>query len=642
MCGIAGFVRENGSSSERDGRAVRAMLQPIAHRGPDENGVYVGDRVAFGHLRLAIVDLVGGHQPRIDPGTGDALVFNGEIYGFAGLAAELRQAGAELIDHSDTEVLFRLLQRDGVDATLERIDGMFAFAFFEARTGTLHLARDRFGEKPLYYAETPVGLVFGSEPRAVLAHPACSDLGVDPGAVATFLAFEYLPGGRSLRRSLKKLPPGHALAFHGGRASLRCYWQPDPDESGAARKSETEAARLDRLDALFEQTMRDRLIADVPVGVFLSGGIDSSLVAALTARFAPGLTAMTVAVPGDSFDEAPVATTLARQLGLAHRIIPMDDAALLAAFGRIESKMDEPIADASLLATSVLCSAARESVTVALGGDGADELFTGYISFKANRGAGALAMLPGSLGRLVRSTLSRLPKGSGYMSADFLLRQLSQGFGIDPARQWAACMAPFAPEELAALWQDDARALAAREADDPIAERLALRGARPWSTAELIHLFATTYLPEDILLKVERASMYASLEVRAPFLGRAFAEYAMSLPSDDKLRGLSTKYLFKKLALRHIPREIVERKKHGFAVPMARLLRGPLKEQVGAALLDAGSPLNEWFRPAVIETLWQQHQSGTRDHRKKLWALYSLAISVRNTAPVRQDAAVAA
>lgn len=634
MCGIAGFLRDPERPAAADEAVLRGMLAPIAHRGPDETGIHVAGPLALGHLRLAIIDLAGGHQPRIDPVTGDALVYNGEIYGFQALAAELTAAGVNLVDRSDTEVLFRLLQREGVDATLEKIDGMFVFAFYEARTGSLHLARDRFGEKPIYYGEPGGEFIFGSEPRAVLAHPACRGLPVDPGAVASFLAFEYLPGQRGLRQGLNKLPAGHVLTHFQGRTEIRCYWRPDPDEAGAARAGESEGQRLERLEALLDAGVRDRLIADVPVGVFLSGGIDSSLVAAFVARHAPGLTALTVAVPGATYDETPAARALAKSLGLTHEVVPLDETALLDAFQVAASRMDEPLADSSLLPTWVLSRAARRHVTVALGGDGADELFAGYISFKANRGAAALAAMPAGLGRIGRRLLAALPHGGGYMSNGFLLRQLSLASGLDPARQWAACMAPFAPEELDRLWRPEARTAAAARLEDPIADRLAARSAKPWSTAELIHLFATTYLPEDILQKVDRASMYVSLEVRAPYLGRAFAEYAMSLPSRDKLRGLKTKLLMKKLALRHLPREIVERPKHGFAVPLARMLRGALKEPVGAAILGQASPLGEWFRQGEVERLWREHQAGSRDHRKKLWTLFCLSTAVSNTASV--------
>ena len=628
MCGIAGFSRDPTRPVDQDGAIVRRMLGPIAHRGPDENGIHVAGPVAFGHLRLAIVDLKGGHQPRVDAGCGDALVFNGEIYGFAALAAELTAAGVDLIDRSDTEVLFRLLQRDGVDATLRKIDGMFAFAFFEARTRRLHLARDRFGEKPLYWCARGGTLMFGSEPSAVLAHPLARDLPIDLGAVHKFLAYEYLPGTHGFQRDLRKLAPGRVLTWSGGAVDIRSYWAPEPDEAGTARAADSEADKLDRLDSLLDATVRDRLVADVPVGVFLSGGIDSSLVAALVGKHAPGLTAFTVRMPEASYDETPAARALAAALGLAHQVIDLDDAAILRALEALSAKLDEPFADASVLPTWVLCGAARQRVTVALGGDGADELFAGYLSFKANRAAGALAMIPGWVGRAARTALAAMPHRGSYMSADFLLRQLSQATGLPPARQWAACMAPFAPEELDRLWHPDVRRLAEESAEDPVAGLLSGRDGRSWSTAELIRLFVATYLPEDILFKVDRSSMYVSLEVRAPFLGRAFAEYAMSLPSRDKIRGLSTKHLFRKLALRHIPRDIVERKKHGFALPLPRLLRGSLRAPVGAALLDRGSPLHDWFDRGEIERLWAAHQAGT-DHRKKIWTLYALATAAR-------------
>jgi asparagine synthase (glutamine-hydrolysing) len=615
-----------------DAAILRRMLGTVSYRGPDGEGIYIEGDVALGHLRLAVVDLEGGQQPRVDPATGDALIFNGEIYGYKRFAAELAGAGVNLADHSDTEVLFHLLQRGGVAATLEKIDGMFAFAFYEGHTGQLHLARDRFGEKPLYFLESDGRLIFGSEPRAVLAHPLAQALPADPGAIATFLAFEYLPGTRSLRSGLQKLAAGHRLTFTpGDHSNAVCYWQPDPDESGALRAHESEAERLDRLDALLDTTVRDRLIADVPVGVFLSGGVDSSLIAAFVAKHAPGLSAFTVSVPHANFDEAPAAVALADSLGLKHEVITLDDTALLDAFDAITARMDEPLADSSLLATWVVSRAARSRVTVALGGDGADELFAGYLNFPTNRAAGLFARIPPAAGRALRALLSAVPHNSSYMSADFLLRQLSHGLGIEPARQWGTFMAPFAPEEIDILWQPDARPIAEKVADDPIGARLAMRGRNKWSTSELIYLFATTYLPEDILQKVDRASMYCSLEVRTPFLGRAFSEYAMSLPGEEKLHGFKTKHLLKKLALRHLPRETVERKKHGFAVPLTRLLRGPLREAVGEALLGQASPLQKWFRRETIERFWMQHQSAERDHRKKIWTLFCLSTALRNT-----------
>jgi asparagine synthase (glutamine-hydrolysing) len=632
MCGITGFTRDQERPTEDDAAILRRMLAPISYRGPDENGIYVQGQVAFGHLRLAIVDLDGGHQPRVDAATGDALVFNGEIYSFATLANELTHAGAALTDRSDTEVLFRLLQREGVEAAVQKIDGMFAFAYYEGRTGRLYLVRDRFGEKPLYYLERNGTLIFGSEPKSVLAHPLARALPIDLAAVTNFLAFEYLPGSRSLQRGLRKVLPGHMLIYYQRCIETRCYWYPNPNEAGAARLIESEKERIEHLETLFSDTVRERLIADVPVGVFLSGGIDSSLVASLVARHAPGLTAITVAMPEATYDETPAAIALARSLGLPHEIIELNEELITTAFDSLFSRMDEPLADSSLLPTHILCCAARQKFKVAIGGDGADELFAGYLSFRANRLAPGLSWLPGQVGRQFRRLLSTIPSKPSYMSVDFLLRQLSHGFGVEPARQWIACMAPFAPEELEELWKPDVRAAAAAAAEDPVSEYLARRASRDWSTAELIHLFASTYLPEDILQKVDRASMYIGLEVRTPFLGRAFAEYAMSLPSTDKLRGFSSKYLLKKLALRHIPREIVERPKHGFAVPLAQLLRGALRERVADVIMASKGPLSELLRMELIERLWSEHQTSRRDHKKKIWTLFTLATAIGNTA----------
>ena len=635
MCGIVGFTRDHTQPPDADAAIAGRMLDAIAYRGPDGRGIHVDADIAFGHVRLAIVDLAGGYQPRVDPATGDALIFNGEIYGYKTLAADLAAAGVNLIDQSDTEVLFRLLQREGVAATLEKIDGMFAFAFYEGRNRRLHLVRDRFGEKPLYYFERNGTLIFGSEPGAVLRHPLAQGASPHAGAIATFLAFEYLPGTQSLRHGLRKIAPGHRLVFSAnGAAEIVRYWQPDPDHLGKGRKHESETERIERLDALLDATVRDRLVADVPVGVFLSGGVDSSLIAAFVARHAPGLCAFTVSMPHASYDEAPAAVALADRLGLEHEVIPLDDAALSQAFQAVTARMDEPLADSSLLASWVVSHAARRRVTVALGGDGADELFAGYLNFPTNRASRLLARMPPGLGRGLRGLLTAVPHNSAYMSVDFLLRQLSQGFGVEPARQWAACMAPFAPEELDRLWRPDVHDGAINQADDLIGALMERRPERSWSTSELIFLFTATYLPEDILQKVDRASMYVGLEVRAPFLGRAFAEYVMSLPSRDKLRGFKTKYLFRQLALRHLPRATIERKKHGFAVPLGRLLRGPLRDAVGEALLGTASPLRDWLRREPIERIWIQHQSGRRDHRKKIWTLFCLSTALANTASV--------
>jgi len=573
------------------------------------------------------MDPQGGQQPRVDPITGDVLIFNGEIYGHATLVAPLQGMGVQLSDKSDTEVLFRLLQRDGIQKTLENIDGMFAFAFYEARTKRLYLARDRFGEKPLYYLHKSEAFVFGSEPSAVFAHSAARNLAIDINSVATYLGFEYLPGTRTLFQNLHKLAPAHLLTYASGRLAITPYWRSEIHEDGLVHASGDE--KLATMDSLLNEAVKQRLIADVPVGVFLSGGIDSSLIAALVAKYSSGLTAFTISLPDSTYDEAPSARMLAKALGFQHRVIRLDEQKLGAAFEIIAARMDEPLADSSLLLTTALCEAARQEVTVALGGDGADELFGGYISFRANHVAPALALLPPALGRMTRRGLDRL-EHSSYMSAPFLLRQLSHAFGLAPQKQWIACMSPFAPEELARIWQPDVAASIAADMD-PVEQLRFGRSQKRWSNTELLGLFTQTYLPEDILQKVDRASMYASLEVRSPYLARNFAEYAMKLPSSDKVGLFLSKRLFRKLACRYLPKETVYRKKHGFAAPIARLLRSELQSPVGEAILAAQSPLRAWLQAQEIERLWGAHQSGKRNYAKKIWTLFCLATALNNT-----------
>ena len=452
MCGIAGFTRPGMDAR----RVLCAMNAAIAHRGPDADTTFVDSNIALGHRRLAIIDLTGGAQPRVDPASGDALVFNGEIFGYRYLAAALRACGLPLCDHSDTEVLFQLIRRDGLSRTVERIDGQFAFAFREGGSGALHLVRDRFGEKPLYYGLARGQLIFASEVSALLAHPAFSDAAPDRLAAYQFLLFEYLPGTASGWDGISKLEPGSILTFSEGRLSIERYWRPPLEPIPCVVD---ELAATDQLDALLTESVRDRVVADVPVGVFLSGGIDSSLITALAVRAAPDITGFSVRVGGDSFDETPHAITVARHLGVRHEIVTLAEADLLQAFDTIGDKLAEPLGDSSLLPTYLICRAARRLMTVALGGDGADELFAGYPNFLVQRFAPAMRLVPAALGQFVE----RLPRGEGYMNWRFLATQLAQGMGAATVRQSFLWMAPFSPSAMSSLWKEAALPLDAFE-----------------------------------------------------------------------------------------------------------------------------------------------------------------------------------
>jgi asparagine synthase (glutamine-hydrolysing) len=615
MCGIAGFTAP-GPDAER---VIAAMNGALAHRGPDGSGCFADHGVALGHTRLAIIDLAGGAQPRVDAATGDALTFNGEIYGFRALADELREAGVALRDRSDTEVLFQLIRRDGVRRAVARMDGMFAFAFRDGASGALYLVRDRFGEKPLYYGVANGQLIFASEAAALLCHPAFREAEPDRLAAYRYLLFEYLPRTGSGWAGIEKLEPGTILTFVDGRISLDRYWQPyiDPREVGANEATE-------QLGELLRQSVRRCLVADVPVGVFLSGGIDSSLIAALAAEASPDLTAFTVRVGGDGFDETPHAVAVARHLGLRHEIVELTTNDLVDAFDAVSERLSEPLGDSSLLPSYLICRAARQTMTVALGGDGADELFAGYPNFPVQRFAPAMRLVPSALGKALGHAIEVLPSAEGYMSPAFLLRQLAQGFGAATARQSFLWMAPFDPDHLSALWRRSALpGEAFTRAFAPIDHCAAdIAGLPP--VDQLLYLFLVTYLPDDILTKTDRASMFNSLEVRAPFLDRRFAEYACALPTGLKLNGRTRKYVLKQLALRHLPETIIRRKKHGFAVPIGTLLRTLFRERVREVLLSRRNPVADWFERAAIEALLKEHMSGRHDHGKKLWALYVL------------------
>ena len=429
MCGLAGFTGGNSRT------VVASMLESLVHRGPDSSGTHFGSTITLGHRRLVIIDPYGGDQPCVDSLTGDALIFNGEIYAYQKHADQLRSAGIKLKDKSDTEVLFRTLQCYGVKKTLDKVDGMFAFAYFDGKHRTLSLVRDRFGEKPLFYGVRDGQLVFASEIKALRKHPAFRNVGLDPNAVHRFLTFEYLPGDESGYEHIRKLKPGTIVTFKDGELDEQIYWRP---KIGGAPRGLTEDNALDELDQLLNESVRQRLIADVPVGLFLSGGVDSGLLTAMAQRHAQNITAYTVKMPDQSYDETPHAKRIAQHCGVEHKIVELTDSDVSEAFGSVADMLDEPLADYSLLPTYMVCRAARKGMTVALSGDGGDELFGGYQSFSQIPAyVGTLGWIPGSkaigaalrvlsapvIGRLTSPKYASLLEYAGGYGSAYLLRR---------------------------------------------------------------------------------------------------------------------------------------------------------------------------------------------------------------------------
>ncbi len=620
MCGIVGFTNPGG-----DPEAILSpMMSAIAYRGPDESGTYADDQIAVGHLRLTIIEPDGGHQPRIDDQSGDLLVYNGEIYDYRTHADWLSGRGVRLRDGSDTEVLFQMIRHVGIDEALERLDGMFAFAYRDGATGMLWLARDRFGEKPLFYAQRGRGLIFGSEVKALLAHPALRDCDFDHTALAQYLAFDYVPAPATGLAGIEKLAPGEMLGFKSDRIERRTYWLPRlPSADGPSAAPGTIEEQANRLIELLDQSIETRLIADVPVGLFLSGGLDSALIAARASKLAPEITAYTIRFQGDGYDETPYAAEVANHFGLRHQVHDVGKNELFSAIGTIEARMDEPFADSSIVPTYLLCRAARRDVTVALGGDGGDELFAGYINFQALAASPLLRAMPKALKVLPRAVSRLLPARDDYMSSRFKIDQLLNAWGERTRYQAFQWMSAFDAAEVATL-MGEADGLSAT-IDRELAQ------SNPTKVLEqLQYLFCRLYLPNAILTKVDRASMYNSLEVRAPFLARPLAEFAFSLPGSMKIRRLETKRILRHLGRRLLPESIPKRAKHGFALPVASLIRGPLSEPVADTLLDPTNPLADLISRPGIEQILAEHRDRRRDNRKRIWALYCLFLFARN------------
>lgn len=625
MCGIAGFTNFL-NSKDRSNTIIEKMLGVIAHRGPDDEGVAHNSFFTFGHRRLSIVDLHGGKQPCTDE-YGNILIFNGEIYGYKQLAKRLKQENIQLNNDSDTEVLFSLLNTKGIINTLEMIDGMFAFAYYSAKDNKLYLARDRFGEKPLFYSNINQQLIFASEIKAMRQHPQTQNVSLDASQISSYLTLEYLPGTMTGYESITKLLPGHWLCFNPENKNISIHQYNHVDITANVKHSEQE--KLERLKQYLSDSVKQRLIADVPVGVFLSGGLDSSLIAAMAQEHSSNVNSYTIKMPGLSFDESPYAEACARSLGLNHTTIELSTNDVITGLDLIDQKLDEPFADSSLIPSVLLCRYTSQYVKVALGGDGADELFAGYPNFKAQQLAPLMSYLPERLGDIFRRSLKYFPSSDKYMSLSFRLKQLSYGFGLPIEQQSVSWMSAWFAGEQRQLWQP-AYKNNINEGLNNLLSELKQRSACKHRIDQLLYIFIHTYLPDDILVKMDRASMYSSLEVRSPFLDKRFSDYVLSLPQEDKIHILKGKYLLKKLAGSYLPQQIIDRKKHGFGFPVSSFIRTHLKERMADIILDKTSPLKDWFEVSQIERYWKEHQSGDFDHGKKLWSLYVLMNVARN------------
>jgi asparagine synthase (glutamine-hydrolysing) len=614
MCGICGIVERSGPV---DREVLQRMTAAIHHRGPDDEGFYVAPEeaqiaVGLGFRRLSIIDLVTGNQPISNEDRTVHVVFNGEIYNYRDLRSRLQSQGHRFATGSDTEVIVHLYEELGWRC-VERLNGMFAIALWDSDRGELVLARDRFGKKPLYYADLSGSLLFGSELKSLVEHPRCPrELDVD--ALSRYLALEYVPTPYSIFAGVRKLPGGHVLRWRDGRVSIEQFWDLElhPDEPPGPDEQ-----YVDEFRELFRAAVRRRLISDVPLGAFLSGGIDSSSVVAMMVDELPAGAVKTFSVgfAEPSFDESTHARRVAAQFGTDHHEEVFTAGVMLDTLSTVVDWLDEPFGDASILPTYLLSRFTREHVTVALGGDGSDELLAGYPTFPADRLA-RFYRVPRPLHENVIAPLAdRLPVSIDNFSFDFKLKRFLRAAASREDVRHPVWLGSFTPAEQAAL-------LTAAPGDPLAEQRRVLSAASGDRLEKLIYLYAKTYLQDDILVKVDRASMACSLEVRAPFLDVELVEFLSRVPSRLKLHRLDTKHLLKLAMGDVLPTGIAGRAKKGFGIPVAAWFKGELRDALQDELSPERIRRQGLFEPVEVDRLVSEHLSGRRDHRKSLWTLF--------------------
>ena len=635
MCGLTGFWHP-GANADVLAPQAQAMADCIAHRGPDDAGVWVDAEagLALAHRRLAILDLTpAGHQPMGSASGRFVIVFNGEIYNHLTLRHELEATGSAPTwrGHADTETLLVAIERWGIEAALQRAVGMFAIALWDRQQRTLTLARDRAGEKPLYYGWQGDVFLFGSELKALRAHPAFR-AGVDRGALTLLLRHNYVPAPYSIHPGIFKLPAGTWLTLRSGErgAEPRAYWSlADVAERGIADPftgSETEA--LEGLAEVLGRAVAGQRMADVPLGALLSGGIDSSLITALMqAQSSQPVRTFTIGFAEHSYDEARYARAVAGHLGTQHTELRLSARDALALIPKLPAMYDEPFADSSQLPTHLVMQMARRHVTVALSGDAGDEFFGGYNRYFLGPAAWRrIGWMPMGLRRMLGAGMTALPAPAWNALAGLLTRRLAVAQLGDKAHKLGLRLRRVRSIDdlyvsLVTEWSDAAGMVV----DDRVPPNLLDARERwprlPDPVARMMALDAMTYLPDDILVKVDRAAMAVSLETRAPFLDRDVMAFAWRLPMAMKLRDGKGKWILRRLLDRYVPRELIERPKMGFGIPLDDWLRGPLREWAGALLAGDRLRREGYLHPPVITRTWQAHLRGDGRYGYRLWSV---------------------
>ena len=622
MCGLAGFFRSvNTPGREQHELWLQAMGRALLHRGPDAGGIWMDEQMALCHQRLSILDLSeAGRQPMVSESGRYVLVFNGEIYNFGALRDELESRGVRFRSHTDTEVLLALYEREG-RGCLARLNGMFALAIWDQQAGTVFLARDRLGKKPLYYYQGHGCFAFGSEIKALLALPFVKTE-IRPDAVQDFFAYQYVPDPKTIYRNLHKLAPGHWLETDGQRVTTGCYWDLSFQPLAGRSLEQIEEG----LYELIDDAVRLRMVSDVPLGAFLSGGVDSSAVVGLMAQHASQpVTTCAIGFDSEKYDEVVYARQVAELFGTDHHEFTVRENVADNLSG-IARYFDEPFADASFIPTWFVSRLARQKVTVALAGDGGDENFAGYHKYHLDAVENRLrGYFPGALRRSLFPGLAAMA-GKLPLRAAGKAESLLSTLALDPGTAFFRSNCFFRPE----LWQklvnpEFRRLTAGYDPADLTREHYRNAPAQD-HLSRILYTDIKTWLPGDILVKVDRMSMANSLEARAPLLDYRVVEYAAAIPAELKLRGAEKKFVLKDTFRSLLPDDILYRRKMGFSVPMADWLRHEIYPLADQVLTDREGALARCFDMAEVQKLWQAHKAGNNRYTQELWGMVAFAL----------------
>jgi asparagine synthase (glutamine-hydrolysing) len=618
MCGIAGWANLDGKSSPAGGEAVlHRMCERMKHRGPDSEGLWTGETIALGMRRLSIIDLHTGEQPFWNEDKTVVVVMNGEIYNFRELRKDLEKRGHAFSSQSDTEVLPHLYEEYGA-AMVEHLNGMFVFALWDLRRKKLLIARDRFGEKPLYYGVFEGKFVFASEPKVLLEHPSVKPE-INPEALRQYLSFDYVPAPLSIYKGISKLPAAHLLTVENGEVKTRRYWNLSFHKNGNTPTVEKAAQELREI---LSDSVRMRLVSDVPLGILLSGGVDSSTVAAFAVRHATEkVKTFSIGFEEDSFDESKFAREVATHLDTEHYEDKLSVEKAADLISEIGGWLDEPMSDGSLIPTFLLSRFVRKYVTVALGGDGGDEIFAGYPMYLGHKMARVYDSIPRFLrANLIEPIVNNLPVSTKNLSFDYKAKRFVAASKYDLVTRHHSWFGSFSLDAHERLLSKD---ILANTSDDIYRGAKDLLKITDASTEieQMQFLDMNFYMAEDILTKVDRASMAVSLEVRAPFLDPRVAEYAARLPLEYKLKGSKGKYILKKAVADLLPKTILQRPKKGFGIPVAEWLKGRLNPLLHDLLAPERLKNQGLFDAEYVQKLIKEHETGAASHHKQLWTL---------------------